>query len=159
MVRRNRTRMNFLETFQQMIDEYNAGAVSVDEQFQRLMAFYRELEDEQQRTVAEGLSEEELAVYDLLTKPEIDLSPEEVDQVKEAAKTLLNTLKREKLGLDWRKKQTAQAEVRSEIRDVLDDNLPDSYSPEIFDQKCSDIYQHVYESYFGAGRSIFGPAA
>ena len=41
MVRQNRTRMNYLETFQQMIEEYNAGSVNVDVMFERLLTFSR----------------------------------------------------------------------------------------------------------------------
>jgi type I restriction enzyme, R subunit len=159
MVRQNRTRMNFRETFQQMIDEYNSGSVNVEEQFQRLMTFYRELDEEEQRTLAEGLTEEELAIFDLLTKPEIDLTDEERDEVKYAAQSLLSTLKKDKLGLDWRKKQQAQAEVQQTIRVILDNKLPEKYDADLYNQKCIDLYQHVYESYFGAGKSVFGDVA
>src|SRR5207237_920674 len=39
MVRLNRTRMNFLEEFQKMIDEYNSGASNLETLFERRMSF------------------------------------------------------------------------------------------------------------------------
>ena len=66
-------------------------------------------------------------------------------------------LKREKLVLDWQKKQQARAAVQVCIRDSLD-QLPAAYAAELRDQKCALVYQHVYDSYLGEGRSIY-PAA
>ena len=64
------------------------------------MEFAKSLNEEERRTIAEELSEEELAVFDLLTKPEIDLTKSERKQVKKVARELLAVLKREKLVLD-----------------------------------------------------------
>jgi type I restriction enzyme R subunit len=33
------------------------------------------------------------------------------------------------------------------IEDALDSGLPRAYTPEIYRQKCSAIFEHVYESY------------
>jgi len=44
------------------------------------------------------LSDEELAIFDLLTKPQMSLSKKETEQVKKVARELLATLKQEKLG-------------------------------------------------------------
>ena len=82
MVRLNRTRIDYLERFQRMIDEYNSGSINVEELFRRLMEFAQSLTKEEQRAVGEELSEEELALFDLLTKPEIDLTRKEREQVK-----------------------------------------------------------------------------
>ena len=108
-----------------MIDEYNAGSVNVDEFFRRLLAFAQDLNSEDQRRIGEQLSEEELALFDLLTKPEIELTTKERAEVKKCARELLETLKREKLVLDWRKRQQSRAQVRVAIETVLDQGLPD----------------------------------
>lgn len=102
-------------------------------------------------------TEEELAIFDLLTRPEITLSKKEEQDVKQVAKELLETLKREKLVLDWRKRQTTKSAVEVAIKDVLD-KLPSSYSADLYEQKCHEVYQHVYESYYGQGRSIYDSA-
>ena len=47
MVRLNRTRMNFLEEFQKMIDEYNSGASNLETLFDRLLAFTKRLSEEE----------------------------------------------------------------------------------------------------------------
>ena len=74
-------------------------------------------------------------IFDLLTKPEITLTKAEEREVKKVAKQLLETLKREKLVLDWKKRQTTRAAVRYTIETVLDE-LPRTYTPELYQQKC-----------------------
>ena len=155
LVKLNRSRMDYLARFQQMIDEYNSGSLNVEEFFRRLMEFAKSLTDEEQRAVKEELSEEELAIFDLLTKPQIELSRREINQVKNTARELLEILKREKLILDWRKRQQARAQVRVTIEQVLDKGLPEVYTPEVFDVKTAMVFEHVYESYYGDGKSIY----
>ena len=123
------------------------------------MALAQELNAEEQRHVAEQLSEEELAVFDLLTRPNMELSEKEKDEVKKVARGLLETLKHEKLVLDWRKKQQARAQVLLTVRKLLDEGLPRSYTPALYERKCDEVYQHIYDSYFGQGRSIYAAAS
>jgi type I restriction enzyme, R subunit len=154
MVRLNRTRMDYYQKFQQMIDEYNAGAQNIDAFFAELVSLAQELNQEEQRTIAESLTEEELALFDLLTRPEVKLSPKEKVQVKKVARDLLDTLKAERLVLDWRKRQQTRAGVQVAIRDILD-RLPEVYDQELYQSKCEMVYQHVYDAYYGAGRSVY----
>lgn len=157
MVRRNRLRINFHDKFQELIDEYNSGALNIELFFDKLLVFARELNEEEKRGISENLSEEELALFDLLFKS--GLAKKEEKQVKKAASDLLDVLKREKLVLDWRKRQQTRADVLLTIQTVLDEGLPRSYAPDLYRQKCDAVYQHVYESYFGAGKSIYDEAA
>ncbi len=154
MVRLNRTRMNFLEEFQKMIDEYNAGASNLETLFARLMAFTKRLSEEEKRGIAEQLTEEELVIFDLLTKPDMKLSKTEEIEVKKVAKELLETLKKEKLVLDWKKRQTTRASVRLTVETVLD-HLPRVYTPQIYDQKVEQVYQHVFDSYTGLSGGVY----
>jgi len=158
LIKLNHSRMDFLERFQEMIDEYNSGSQNIESFFAALKEFTRNLTEEEQRHVAEGLSEEELAVFDILTKPEPKLTKQEEAEVKKVAKTLLQTLKWEKLVLDWRMKQQACAEVQETIAEVFD-TLPATYSKELFDAKRELAYQHIYAAYTGAGESIYERAA
>ncbi|WP_017319306.1 type I restriction endonuclease subunit R [Mastigocladopsis repens] len=148
MVQLNRTRINYLEKFQKMIDEYNAGSRNVEWFFNELIAFAQDLKTEDKRAISENLTEEELAVFDLLKNTEIKLTQQEEQEVKQVAKELLETLKREKLVLDWRKRQQTRASVEVTIKDILD-KLPASYSSELYEKKCLEVYQHIYESYSG----------
>lgn len=155
MVRLNRTRIDFLEKFRQMIEEYNAGSKNVEIFFDELLAFAKKLSEEEQRAVAENLTEEELAVFDLLMKPRPELTDTEVKQVKAVARELLELLKREKLVLDWRKRQQTRAAVLITVQDILD-KLPRAYTTEMYQEKCQVVYQHIFEAYAGPGKSVYG---
>ena len=154
MVQLNKSRIDYLEKFQRLIDEYNAGSANVEIFFIEFLVLTQELNKEEQRTIAEHLTEEELAVFDLLTRPHMELSEKEKDTVKKVARDLLATLKREKLVLDWRKKQQARAAVRTSVQTILDE-LPRIYTTELYQQKCDEVYQHIYDSYYGQGQSIY----
>jgi type I restriction enzyme, R subunit len=154
MVKLNRTRIDFLEEFQKMIDEYNAGSANVETFFAKLMAFTKKLNDEEKRGIAEQLTEEELVIFDLLTKPNVILTKQETAEVKKVARSLLEKLKQEKLVLDWRKQQTTRAMVFTTIKDILD-QLPRAYTKELYEQKCDTVYQHFYEAYLGQGKSVY----
>ena len=65
--------MDYQEKFEQMIAEYNAAS-DVQQFFEQLIAFANELNAEEQRTITEQLSEEELALFDHLIPTELDLT-------------------------------------------------------------------------------------
>jgi type I restriction enzyme R subunit len=154
LIQYNRARMNFYEQFQKMIDDYNAGRENVDAFFAELVSFVQGLNIEEQRGVAENLSEEELAVFDLLTRPNLKLSKSEREKVREVARQLLDTLKAEYLVLDWRKNQQTRAGVKVAIEEALD-RLPKMYNDTLYEEKCDLVYQHIYDSYFGPGKNIY----
>lgn len=120
-------------------------SVSQGQLFQELLALSRALTDEQQRHVREQLTEDELTVLDILTRPGPNLSREEREEVKKVARQLLERLK-SLLVLNWRQKAQARAQVRLAIEDALDHGLPRSYSPEIYKQKCSALFEHTFEN-------------
>ncbi len=155
MVRLNRSRMDYQAKFEQMIAEYNAGTIGVEDYFERLFDFVSDLDEEDQRPSAEDLSEEELAVFDLLTRHEPHLTVPEREEVKTAVRKLLETLKQEKLVLDWRKRAQARAEVEETVNIILDDGLPQPYTQELFGPKSKAVYQHIYDSYYGEEKSIY----
>ena len=144
----NPTRTSLVERFQELIAEYNAGSLNVERLFDALMAFIRDLDEEDGRAIREGLSEEELAIVDILTKPEPELNADELALVKKVAKTMLETLKREKLVLDWRLKERAKAAVRSAIQQSLD-ALPPAYDDVIWQGKVAQTYEWIYDHYAG----------
>jgi type I restriction enzyme, R subunit len=113
---------------------------------------------EDKRAISKKFTEEELAIFDFLTKPDINLTEKEKHEIKKVAKELLLTLKQEKLVGDWRRRQQTKAAVKVAIEEALD-QLPDSYSTEAYHRKCQEVYQHVYECYSEAGRSIYTTAA
>lgn len=120
-----------------------------------LTEFAKNLSGEEQRAIKEQLSEEELALFDILTKPEMHLTDKERKEVKKVAHELLETLKQEKLVLDWRKRQQSRAKVRLTVEQLLADRLPEKYTRQIFADKCNLVYQHIYDSYYGENRSVY----
>ena len=84
------------------------------------------------------MSEEELAIFDILTKPRVDISAKEEKQVKKVAKDMLLTLRTKSLVLDWRQRQQARAAVRLCIEEWLD-KLPPVYTPAIYQAKCEAV--------------------
>lgn len=145
-----------MEKFKQLIEEYNQG-LDVESFFTKLIVFTKELSEEDKRGVSEQLTEEELAVFDILMKPEIELTAGDRKQVKQVARSLLQTLKQAKLVLDWRKKMQTRADVYVTVKTILGD-LPRIFTPGLYQQKCDTVYQHVYDSYPGEGQSIYGAA-
>lgn len=154
MVRENKGRIDFLEKFQKLIESYNASSHNLEGFFKELMSFAQNLTEEEQRAHRENLTEEELAIFDLLTQPEPALSEKEKDEVKKVAKELLAKLKAEKLVLDWKLKTQTKADVERTIRDFFI-QLPKAYTIELKKEKRSKTYAHIYENYSGAGQSVY----
>ena len=157
MVAMNRMRVDFLEKFQKLIEEYNAGSANVEVIFNELLRFAEKLNEEERRHIKEHLTEEELAIFDILTKPRVDISPKEEREVKKVASDMIRTLKAQKLVLDWRKRQQSRAAVKLCIEEFLD-KLPPVYSKEIYQTKCEAVYQHVYDNYADGGKSVYEQA-
>ena len=135
-----------MHTFEALIESYNAGSRSIEDLFNELLALSQNLNEEQQRHVRENMSEEELVIFDLLTRPEPALSADERAEVKKATRVLLERLK-ELLVINWRQKASARSQVRLAIEDVLDSGLPSAYDKPMYHRKCSALFEHVYENY------------
>ena len=155
LMNQNPTRKDLYEKLEALIADYNAGSHNIQESFEQIRDFVQNLTAEETRHVKEGVSEEELALFDLLTKPNVELTKKDRQLVKNLAKELLAKLKQE-LVIDWRKKRQGKARVRRCIEDVLDPLPEDAYSDELYEEKCGLIYEHVYESYWGDGQSKYG---
>jgi Type I restriction enzyme HindI endonuclease subunit-like, C-terminal len=76
LIRLNKTRLNFAEKFEELIESYNAGSRNIEELFEELVKLSRSLSEEEQRHVRENLTEEELVIFDILTRPAPELSSE-----------------------------------------------------------------------------------
>ena len=157
LVKLNPLRTDYLEKFQALIDDYNLGTLNQDFFLEELFKWSKKATEEEKRHVKEGLTEEELAVFDLLKKE--DLTDKEINDLKKIAKDLLHALKNDGLrAVDWRKKPQTKAQVFEEIEGILDDNLSEAYNP-IFDKVCSNVFQHIFDNYFGEGKSTYSQIA
>jgi type I restriction enzyme R subunit len=158
LIRLNASRYDFLDRFQKMIEAYNSGALSIEQLFADLVTFTKDLSDEEQRHLREQVSEEELAVFDILTRPGPDLTPLETETIKKVCRDLLAKLKTEKLVLAWRTKRTTRAAVQLEIAKMLDTGLPEKYTIDLYEQKCGVLFQHMLEKYPESGESVYESA-
>ena len=152
---RNPTRYELVERIEQLIDDYNAGSVNIDEYLRRLIELSQTLTEEEERSAREGLTEEELAIFDLLTQPDPVLTDDERETVKASAKKLLEHL-HDKLVQDWRRKVDVKNDVDSTIRRVLDQGLPETpYTVDIFTAKVQLVMDHVLTAYGDNGESAY----
>lgn len=155
MMRVNKTRTRFLERFQEILDEYNSGSLSVEEVHEKTLEFMQEVQKEEERHIRENLTPEELEVYDLLRKEK--LTKAELQRVKLASKHLLSRLKEEKEKLfviDWYRSGRTRLRVKSAIKDLLNDTdkgLPESYNEHIFTEKSDIIFDHIFNSALDGG--------
>ena len=156
MTKLNPSRTDFLERFEKLIDKYNSASLNIEAFFAELIKLTQDLSEEEKRAMREGLSEEELAVFDILTKPEPELTDKERDEVKKVCKNLLETLKNEKkLVLDWRNKSQARGAVQQAIEIVFDRGLPKVYDAALYESKCAATFNHIFTNYSGGGESIY----
>lgn len=158
MLKLNDMRKHFQEKFEQIIEDYNNGKLTMEQMYLQLVALTNQLTEEERRHLDENLSEEELAILDILTKPEPKLSKKEFETVKLAAQKLVKVIKKEKLVLDWRKKQSTRAKVKEAIETICDETLPEIYDKDLFQKKCNYLYNHFYDHYNNYKDNIYDVA-
>jgi type I restriction enzyme R subunit len=92
--------------------------------------------------IREGLTEDELELFDLLKKDK--MTKDEEQKVRLAAKSLLRRLRNEPpkvLVQDWFKDSQSKEKVRSAVKEVLDEQLPESYDRAVFTEKCNSVFE------------------
>jgi len=114
-----KTRADLAEKFEELIEAYNAGSRNIEELFEESLKLSQSSNEEQQRHVRKHRSEEELGIFDILTRPAPELCSEERAEVKKAAKLLVDRIKT-LLVLNWRQKAAARAQLRLAIEDGYD---------------------------------------
>jgi type I restriction enzyme R subunit len=147
LLRQNITRTDLSEKLQEIIANYNTASSDVEAFFKALKEYAARLCAEHKRAFTEGLTEEELEIFDLLFKD--DLTEVDKKKVKKAAQVLLqklqdNETKRTLLTSDWYKSVQLQKNVEKLIGDILDTTLPSSYDKPTFKEKRTAVYNHLY---------------
>jgi type I restriction enzyme, R subunit len=143
MLARNPLRMDYYRKYQEIIADYNRekDRVTVEATFAQLVALAASLDAEQRRAAEEGLSDDELALFDFLFKDNISKTDRE--RLKQASRMLLTSLRdllRPMQG--WTQKTTTQAEVKVFILDNLYKSLP---RPPFTESETEEIAERVYE--------------
>lgn len=145
MTKINKKRAKFMDRLVILLQEYNSCAHDIDHLVDSMITLAKDLNAEEQRAVKEGLSEEELAIFDLLIKE--NLNPDEVASLKETTHELLTSLK-PRLVPHWRDFDTTRSGVRSAISDLLFEKLPEpTYTEKECEMKGFEVYNFVYEHY------------
>jgi type I restriction enzyme R subunit len=147
MLARNPMRMDHQIKYEEIVAAYNAekNRTSIEETFRRLIELVSSLDEEQTRAAREGLTEDELAIFDRLQKAGLDKTARE--RVKQASKELLASLQARLAELDrfWEKEQT-KAEVQVFIMDEIYTNLPSPpFTAEENELIASNVYAHVWQ--------------
>jgi len=147
MAARNPTRVHLVEKLEELVAEYNAGSVDAEQFFEALRAFINGLNEEEHRAAREGLSDDELAIFDLLTNPEPKLTKAQEVEVKTVSRQLLARLHELVDGLDWVGNQQTRGAVLSEIRVKLNELPEEPYPQQIWDGKVGQIWNFVLQRY------------
>jgi type I restriction enzyme R subunit len=123
---------------------------TVEATFAQLLELASSLDAEQRRAAEEGLSDDELALFDLLFKSQVSKADRE--RLKQASKALLESLKGVLHTMsDWAQTEATRAEVRVFILDTLYRSLPrPPYTESETEEIASSIYDYVW------GRNVGG---
>ncbi len=143
MLGRNPMRMDYYRKYQEIIADYNRekDRTTVEATFAQLVALAASLDAEQRRTVEEGLSDDELALFDLLFRENISKTDRE--RLKQASRDLLSSLQELLRAMpDWTRNTSTQAEVKVFILDRLWPSLP---RPPFTDEETEAVAGRVYD--------------
>lgn len=151
MAQRNPTRVHLVEKLERLVNDYNLGTLASETFFEALKKLISEMQDEERRGVRVGLTEDELAIFDLLTKPEPKLTKAQEDEVKRVARDLLEKLQEHLRVAGWQLRVRPRATVQSTIRFTLNDLPEDPYSEEIWEGKVDAVWQFVFTRYQSGG--------
>jgi type I restriction enzyme R subunit len=157
MLRYNPQGMDYYKKYQEIIADYNRekDRTTVEESFARLFDLANSLDAEQQRAAQEGLSRDELALFDLLSQTQISKADRE--RLKQASKRLLASLQELLKPMEnWTQKEQTQAEVKVFILDRLFETLPNPpYSTDETQAAADRIYEYIWQR--SANGSLFPP--
>lgn len=160
LLMKNPLRTDFQAHYDKLVDEYNLekDRLTIEKTFEALLKLVDDLSAEERRAMEEGLDEETLALFDLLSKP---LSKGDRTTIKKVAAELLETLKAERLRVEnWREKESTRDAVKQKIYDFLYDDstgLPESdYSVDDIKVLTENVFRHVYRAYPTVPSPIYG---
>lgn len=149
MIAENPSRINFYEKYQEIINEYNyeQNRATIEKTFEELMQLSKNLSEEEKRYIKEGFeNEEQLSMFDVLIKE--NLSKEDIKTLKKVAKDLLASIKNLISTMDHPfDKQETRSTIMIAIRDLLWNNLPNSYPDESINYYKNVVYNYVSQRY------------
>ena len=108
----------FSEIMQNIINRYINGMITNEKVIEELCDMAKQIMHEKNIGKELGLTDEELAFYDALTKPQAIKDFYENDQLVAITKELTETLRKNRT-IDWQKKESTRAKMRSCVKHLL----------------------------------------
>ena len=125
----------FSEIMQRSLNAYLNGMLTNEEVIEEMLKLAKQIAAAQKDGDQLGLTADELAFYDALTKPQAIKDFYENDELIAITKELADTLRRNKT-IDWQKRESARAKMRMLIKKLLKKH---KYPPEGMDDAVQTV--------------------
>ena len=125
----------FSEIIQGVMNRYLNGMLTNEEVIEELLKMAQQIREAHDAGDELGLSEDELAFYDALTKPQAIKDFYENDELIAITKELIEALRKNR-SIDWQKRNSARAKMRMMIKRLLKKH---KYPPEGMDDAVATV--------------------
>lgn len=125
----------FSEIMQRSLNAYLNGMLTNEEVIEEMLKLAKQIAAAHQEGDKLGLTADELAFYDALTKPQAIKDFYENEELIAITKELADTLRRNK-SIDWQKRESARAKMRMLIKKLLKKH---KYPPEGMDDAVQTV--------------------
>ena len=125
----------FSEIIQGVMNRYLNGMLTNEEVIEELLKMAQQIREAHDAGDELGLSEDELAFYDALTKPQAIKDFYENDELITITKELTDALRKNR-SIDWKKRDSARAKMRMMIKRLLKKH---KYPPEGMDDAVATV--------------------
>lgn len=125
----------FSEIIQQAMNRYLNGMLTNEQVIEELLNLAKQIQTAQQEGQKLGLTADELAFYDALTKPQAIKDFYENEELIAITKELADALRKNKT-IDWQKRDSARAKMRMLIKKLLKKH---KYPPEGMDDAVQTV--------------------
>ena len=125
----------FSEIIQGVMNRYLNGMLTNEEVIEELLKMAKQIREAHEAGDELGLSEDELAFYDALTKPQAIKDFYKNDELIAITKELTDALRKNR-SIDWKKRDSARAKMRMMIKRLLKNH---KYPPEGMDDAVATV--------------------
>ncbi len=125
----------FSEIIQKVMNKYLNGMLTNEEVIQELMKLAKQIQEAHKEGEDLGLTSDEMAFYDALTRPQAIKDFYENDELIAITKELTETLRKNRT-IDWQKRDSARAKMRMLIKKLLKKH---KYPPEGMDDAVQTV--------------------
>ncbi len=150
-------RLDYYKKYHEIVADYKGAQdrPTIEKTLARLVDLVQKLDAQQRRAAGEGLSEQELAVFDLRQRE--NLSKGDRERVKLASKNLLESPQKQIASMTrWTEKEKTQAEVKVFILDRLYQELP---TPPFTGQEINASADRVFQYAWSQAASGYSATA